>query len=143
MLDKFNFYIGFKYDYYNSNYKKMIDPASPEKTFNIITLQVKEEGLVDTEGHSFFSPKINLNYVVSDKISVTTIYSQNVQSHPYNYILEGFNSIGYHLVGGLISFEPVKPGDLKPVVTKDLEIQLSFTPKDNLNLDITLLQQTQ
>jgi len=135
LLDDIFIYLGLRYDHFEFDYKRMIDPAAPEETFDIFTLNINENGLTDSENYSYFSPKVYIKYSVLNNLSLVVNYSQNVQSHPFSEIYQGLGSIGYNLTSGFISTLS-QTQDLEPVVSKQYEISLFLNPINNLNTKV-------
>ena len=139
-FNNFQFYVGLRYDYFDYDFKKMIDPSAPEKTIDFSTGELISFGLVDAESSSFISPKLAIKFQAFKNLAFTTSYSQNVQSHPYSNIYEGIYSLGRKLRAGNQIFSNVQ--DSKPIVNKSIEIGVEYSPLTNLNLKMIYFNKT-
>jgi len=139
-FNNFQFYIGLRYDYYDYDFKKMIDPAAPEKTIVFQSGELISSGLIDIESQSFVSPKAAIKFQAIKNLAFTVSYSQNVQSHPYSNIYEGIYSLGRKLRAWNQIFSNVQ--DSKPIVNKSIEIGVEFSPLTNLSLKMIYFNKT-
>jgi len=139
-FNNFQFYIGLRYDYYDYDFKKMIDPTAPEKTIVYHTGELISSGLIDIEPQSFVSPKAAIKFQAIKNLAFTVSYSQNVQSHPYSNIYEGIYSLGHKLRAGNYILPNVE--DSKPVVNKSIELGIDYSPISNLNLKLVYFNKT-
>lgn len=137
IFDNLSFYLGLKYDHFDFDHKKMIDPASPEKTFNIYTLEVNEKGLIDSKNYSVFSPKIYFKFSPLNYLSFIANYSQNVQAIPFSDIFRGVHSALFSLVpGGFVPGFAFQAMDLKPLITRQYEFNITFEPFSSFNTSL-------
>lgn len=136
LADSLQLNIGLRYEYRDYNYRKIIDPLFPGKTFNrSFNNEIKEDGLTDTKSYSFMLPKLNINYRLFNNLSFSLRYSGNVQSHNYNELFQGFFHQGYLLASGRWNGnDPFLSGDLKPIETSIIEFSSDYNPADNINL---------
>ena len=135
-FNNFQFYIGLRYDYYDYDFKKMIDPAAPEKTIVFQSGELISSGLIDIESQSFVSPKAAIKFQAIKNLAFTVSYSQNVQCHPYSNIYEGIYSVGHKLrIGNYLV--PAIEG-LKPIVSKSIELEIEYSTATNLNLKMIM-----
>jgi len=130
-LDKFYLYLGLRYDHFDFGYKKMIDPAAPEKTYNYNTGIIKEDGLIKTNNYSFLSPKVYFKFLLLNNLSFAANYSQNIQSHPFSEIYEGYYSTVYRLYS--LDITPLRIKELKPIQSFITEFGITYKPVNNLN----------
>lgn len=135
-FNNFQFYIGLRYDYFDFDKMKLIDPASPEKTIDFSTNILVPGGLIESETYSFVSPKAAIKIQALNNLAFTASYSQNVQEHPYSDIYEGLYSVGYKLRAGNYLRPAIK--GLKPIVSKSVEIGIEYSTVTNLNLKMIL-----
>lgn len=135
-FNNFQFYVGLRYDYFDFDFKKMIDPAAPEKTINFMTGELISSGLLDTESSSFISPKLALKFQAIKNLAFTASYSQNVQSHPYSNLYTSFYQIGNILRGGNSIAPAIK--ELKPIVNKSVELGIEYSTLSNFNVKMNL-----
>ncbi|MBK7630296.1 MAG: TonB-dependent receptor [Ignavibacteriales bacterium] len=139
-FNNFQFYIGLRYDYYDYDFQKMIDPIAPEKTIVFQSGELISSGLIDIESQSFVSPKAAIKFQAINNLAFTASYSQNVQSHPYSNIYEGIYSLGQKLRAGNQIFSNVQ--DLKPIVNQSIELGINYNPVINLNLKMVYFNKT-
>lgn len=139
-FNNFQFYVGLRYDYFDYDFKKMIDPSAPEKTISFMTGELISSGLLDTESSSFISPKLAIKFQAISNLAFKASYSQNVQSHPYSNIYEGIYSLGQKLRAGNQIFSNVQ--DSKPIVNKSIELGIDYSPNGNLNLKMIYFNKT-
>ena len=132
LINNLTLYAGLRFDYFNFNYRKMIDPSAPEKTFNRNTGEIIESGLVETNNYSFLSPRILFKYVIMPSLSFTAAYTEKAQSHPFSFMYQGINSIRYILTSGLYLPYYIRTGDTRPIETSESELGLIFSPLNNL-----------
>lgn len=135
LIDKININAGLRFDHFNFDYKKMIDPAAPEKTFDIYTNEIIESGLVDIDDYSFLSPRISIDYLVIPQLSLRLIYLEKVQNHPFSEIYQGYKSFRYNMVPPKIN--PVYTGEAKPIVTSEYGLSLNYTGLKTINMSLT------
>ena len=128
-------YLGLRYDHFDYDYKKMINPGMPDETFEKYDLDINEEGLVQTEDYSYFLPKVNIRYFLFKNLLLFADYSKNAQVRPFSLIYEGFYSIRRKLVLG--AYDPVVVGNVKPLVTSEFEIGVNYNPVMNLKGKLT------
>jgi outer membrane receptor protein involved in Fe transport len=133
-FNNFQLYVGLRYDYFDYDFKKMIDPAAPEKTINYGTGELISSGLIDIQSQSFVSPKAAIKFQAINNLAFTASYSQNVQSHPYSNIYEGIYSLGHKLRSGNYILPNVE--DSKPIVNKSIELGTEYKPFSNLSLKL-------
>ena len=133
-FNNFQLYVGLRYDYFDYDFKKMIDPAAPEKTIDYWTGELISSGLIDIESQSFVSPKAAIKFQAIKNLAFTASYSQNVQSHPYSNIYEGIYSLGHKLRAGNYILSNVE--DSKPIVNKSIELGTEYKPFSNLSLKL-------
>lgn len=132
-FNNFQFYVGLRYDYFDYDFQKMIDPTAPEKTIVYHTGELISAGLVDIESQSFVSPKAAIRFQAIKNLAFTASYSQNVQSQPYSNIYEGLYSLGHKLRAGNYILPNVE--DSKPIVNKSIELGIDYSLISNLNLN--------
>lgn len=132
IVNNLSAYLGLRYDHFNFNFKKMVDPTNPDKTVNRSTGEIIENGLIDTDDYSFFSPRIALEFLVINNLSFISTYSEKVQSHPFSDLYQGINSILYILNTGPFNQAYILTGDTKPIETSEFEFGIKFLPLNNL-----------
>jgi hypothetical protein len=139
-FNNFQFYLGLRYDYFDFDKMKLIDPASPEKTIDFGTNILVPGSLIESEPTTFISPKATIKFQAINNLAFTASYSQNVQSHPYSIIYEGIYSLGQKLRAGNQIFSNVQ--DSKPIVNKSIELGIDYSPISNLNLKMIYFNKT-
>lgn len=138
LFKKLVLYLGLKYDHFDFDYMKMIDPAAPEKTFDRTTLEVNESGLTQANPYSLLSPKLSIEYFLQNNFSMIANYVQNVQSHPANFIYCGIHRLASYLTPGLLSaYFPIPTGDIDPLVTNLIELKLTYSPPERFKTLLT------
>lgn len=140
VFNNFQFYIGLRYDYYDYDFKKMIDQTAPEKTIVFQSGELISSGLIETESQSFVSPKAAIKFQTIKNLAFTASYSQNIQSQSYSNIFEGIYSLGHKLRAGNYILSNVE--DSKPIVNKYIELGIDYSPIRNLNLRIVYFNKT-
>ena len=103
----------------------MLNPTDP-MIFND-DWTINEEGFTDTKNYSLLSPKAYIKYSAYGNISIALTLSQNVQSHSFADVYQGFNTILHNI----ISYLPLKTGNLKPLVTTQYELNLFYQASEN------------
>jgi|GEM_PF-6998265 len=139
ILDNLYCYLGLRYDNFDFDYKKMIDPAAPELSINVATSNIIEDGLINTKSFSFVSPKVSMQYALNRWVTFCADYSQNVQNHPFLEIYQGFNSIAHNLASGYYYGLPApRIKELKPIVSSQSEIVSIVKPLPYLKASVTV-----
>lgn len=123
---------GIRFDHFDFNFKKMIDPSLPDKTFNRQTGEIIEAGLIDTDNYSFLSPRIAVDYFVIPGLSFLASYSGKVQSHKFSELYQGLNFTRYILASTPLYRAYVTTGDTKPIETKEYQFGIYYQPSNNI-----------
>jgi hypothetical protein len=134
-----NIYYGIRYDHFNFDYKRMINQANPELTYDRINFTIDEDQLTEIEDYDYFSPKFALKFLFNPKYSISASYSRDVQSQIFSMVYRSHNSISHQLASGYVS-PVVSIGNSKPIVSTKYEINLFFRPFNNLKNKLSVFK---
>ncbi len=127
---------GLRYDYINTDNYQMIDPSTPDLSFDPYSGALRPEGLVKVGSFQSLSPRLGLSFPVTDRTVFHTQFGQFVQQSRLRDIYQGWYMTAENIRGGLFISVPVG-FDVRPTRTTQYEIGFTQAMGDNASFDIT------
>ena len=127
--DDLIFDLGLRYDVFEFDQERMIDPSNPERSINFDTDDRIESGYVKTNLFNFVSPKVFVKYKALNNLSFFTSYSQNVQNQPYSASTSSLEASNTAISN--------YGGTLSPIITKQFQLGLEYCTINHLNVGLT------
>lgn len=128
--------LGVRYDYFDVDNKKMVNPAKPELSINKTNGELIESGWDDVPVFSEFSPRLGFSFPVTDKTVFHAQYGKFVQQTRGLDMYQGYGRTGYELRYGFFFTNPVGKY-IKPTRTTQYELGFTQQLTDFMSLDIT------
>ncbi|HEX2963143.1 MAG TPA: TonB-dependent receptor, partial [Ignavibacteriales bacterium] len=127
--------LGLRYDYFDVDNMKMIDPTRPDKSIDN-SGQPIASGWEDIPVFSEFSPRLGFSFPVTDKTVFHAQYGKFVQQTRGLDMYQGYARTGYELTHGFFFTNPVGKY-IKPTRTTQYELGFTQQLTDFMSLDIT------
>ncbi|MBN1638931.1 MAG: TonB-dependent receptor [Ignavibacteriales bacterium] len=129
--------LGARYDYFDIDNKKMVDPTMPEKSIgggNDGTLI--ESGWEQIPARSYISPRVSLSFPVTDRTVFHAGFGKFIQMPNLDEIYNGYHYWAYQIAGGFFFSNP-NAMDLEPIRKTHYAIGFRQELTDFLAFDIT------
>lgn len=130
--------VGLRYDYFDIDNLKLLDPRRPELSIGGLsaTGTLIREGFEKTEVFSSLSPRISMSFPVTDKTVFNASFGKYTQQPSVNDCYIGYHSLAAQIRGGFFINNP-QGLDLRPTRVTKYEIGFRQELTDFLALEIS------
>lgn len=128
--------VGLRYDRIDIANYVPVDPTQPELTWNQVTYDVIDGGVVKTEARDYLCPRLGFSFPVTDQTVFHAQWGKFVQQSRLRDVYQGLNATGYNVGGGFFIGAPVG-FDVDPTRTTQYEIGFTQQIGEFASIDIT------
>ncbi|MEW6508017.1 MAG: TonB-dependent receptor [Bacteroidota bacterium] len=128
--------LGLRYDYFDIDNLKMIDPTRPDLSIVKADNTLIESGWEKVPAFSAVSPRIGISFPVTERTVFHAQYGKFVQQPNLNESYVGYDYLAYQLTTGFF-FANMRGLDLRPTRTTNYELGFTQQIADFLSFDIT------
>jgi len=128
--------VGLRYDRIDIANYVPIDPTVPEKTWDQVTYDVIDDGVVKTEPRDYLCPRLGFSFPVTDQTIFHAQWGKFVQQSRLRDVYQGLSRTGYNVGGGFFIGSPVG-FDVEPTRTTQYEIGFTQQIGEFASIDIT------
>lgn len=128
--------IGLRYDRIDIDNWVPVDPSTPELTWDPATLDVIADGVINTEGRDYISPRLGFSFPVTDQTIFHAQWGKFVQQSRLRDVYQGLNATGNQVGGGFFIAAPVG-FDVRPTRTTQYEVGFTQQIGEFASFDIT------
>jgi hypothetical protein len=128
--------VGVRYDRIDIDNWIPKDLTYPDATWNKQTLDVKADGVVQTEARDYVSPRLGLSFPVTDQTIFHAQWGKFIQQSRLRDVYQGLNLTGYNVGGGFFINAPVG-FDVRPTRTTQYEVGFTQQIGEFASFDLT------
>ncbi len=137
-LDNLILNVGLRYDHFDMDNKRMIDPKNPEKfiTTSWSSGVLHEEALEDVPAFDEISPRLSAAFPITDRTVFHAGFGKYVQMPSLNQAYLGYHSLAYE-IGQSFFFGSPTGANLEPIRKTHYEVGFRQQLNDFMAVDVT------